>query len=119
MAGISVNVNKGSLNKAIGAIRLFTTRKDDAIRREVGVIAEKVKTDAKGFCPVKTGNLRNSIKATVLLNGLSATVGTDIIYASYVEFGTSRQRAQPFLMPAFEANRQGFLNSLRRILSSK
>lgn len=119
MAGITVNVNKGSLNKAIQAIRLFTTAKDDAIRREVGAIAGKITTDAKQLCPVKTGNLRSSIKATINLNGLSATVGTDVHYASFVELGTSRQRAQPFLMPAFEANRQGFLASLKRILSSK
>lgn len=119
MAGLVVSVNKASLSRVINAIRLFTSNKDAAIRRVVIENANAITADAKSLCPVKTGKLRASIKPTIHASGLGATVGTDVEYSSYVEFGTSRQRAQPFLFPAFEANRQGFLNSLKRILSSK
>jgi len=36
-------------------------------------------------------------------------------YAGYVEFGTSRQRAQPYLTPAAEAVRPGFEAAMTQI----
>lgn len=36
-------------------------------------------------------------------------------YAPYVEFGTSRMRAQPFLTPAVELERQRFQLSMQQI----
>ena len=90
-----------------------------------------VEKDAKLNCPVGTGTLRNSITHTV--SGNSGTVGTNVEYAPYVEYGTglfaangdgrkdvpwmyrdvkgvvhitSGQHPQPFLKPAFDNNRQ-------------
>ena len=37
-------------------------------------------------------------------------------YAPYVEFGTRRQAAQPFLAPALEEERQGIIERAGRIL---
>lgn len=48
-----------------------------------GMAAE---SNAKGLCPVDTGNLRNSLTHTV--QGESAIIGTNSHYAAYVEFGT-------------------------------
>lgn len=63
----------------------------------------KVQEDAKRYCPVDTGRLQESIKVETDANGI--TIGTDVEYAAYVEFGTSRQRPQPYLTPAFEQNK--------------
>ena len=56
---------------------------------------------AKAKCPVDTGRLRNSI-THVLKGGVSPAVyiGTNVEYGKYVEEGTSRHDAQPFLRPA-------------------
>jgi len=118
MAGISVKVNQGSLNKAIKAIQLFGSRKDEAIKRVVADNANAITSDAKKLCPVDTGLLRSSIKADISPNGFSATVGTDVFYSVYVEAGSSRKAPNGFLFPAFEQNRQSFLNNLKRILTS-
>ena len=58
---------------------------------------------AKQFCPVDTGRLRSSIQL-VDFNPKepSAVVGTDVEYAEFVEYGTSRQSAQPYMRPAAE-----------------
>ena len=53
---------------------------------------------AKLKCPVDTGRLRNSISHTV--SDDTAYIGTNVEYARYVELGTSRQKAQPYLKPA-------------------
>lgn len=59
---------------------------------------------AKRMCPVDTGRLRSSIAEELRTDGrdLSEIVGTDVEYAPYVELGTRRMRAQPFLRPAAE-----------------
>lgn len=63
---------------------------------KVGLVAEGY---AKRLCPVDTGRLRNSI--THAMEGSEAVViGTNVEYGPYVELGTSRQKAQPYLRPA-------------------
>lgn len=65
----------------------------------IGLAAEKY---AKALCPVDTGRLRNSITHFVVIDEgePAAYIGTDVEYGPYVELGTSRQKAQPFLRPA-------------------
>lgn len=116
---LSAEVNKASVSKAIRAIKLFTDRKDKAIRSQVSTSADSITRVAKQLCPVDTGRLRDSIHPEFSNNGMDAQVVTDVFYAPFVEFGTSRQRAQPFLFPAAEQERQKFLSAIKRILLSK
>lgn len=77
---------------------LFKGAKDDAIARALEAIGLVAEGYAKRLCPVDTGRLRNSISHTHDEN--SAYIGTNVEYAPYVEFGTRRQKAQPYLKPA-------------------
>ena len=67
--------------------------------------ALQVDRAAKQGCPVDTGRLRSSItnELGTDADGLVAVIGTNVDYAPYVELGTSRMAAQPFLLPALEA----------------
>jgi len=67
--------------------------------------ALQVDRAAKRNCPVDTGRLRSSITNEMGTDaqGLVATIGTNVEYAPYVELGTSKMAAQPFLLPALEA----------------
>lgn len=69
--------------------------------------AIRVERMAKRLCPVDTGRLRASITHALESDaqGVLAIVGTDVHYAPYVEFGTSRMAAQPYLRPALAAAR--------------
>ena len=60
--------------------------------------------EAKTRTPVNTGRLRNSIEYRVTED--DAIIGTNVEYAPYVEYGTSRMRAQPYLRPALDENRR-------------
>lgn len=64
-----------------------------------------VEGHAKGICPVDTGRLRSSIGHELGSDGgsLFVRVGTNVEYAPYVELGTRRMSAQPFLTPALFA----------------
>lgn len=64
---------------------------------EIGLTAEGY---AKKACPVDTGRLRNSITHAVAESEKAVYIGTNVEYAPYVELGTSRQKAQPYLRPA-------------------
>ena len=50
--------------------------------------------------PVDTGNLRSSIDVEVGTE--DAEIFTPVEYAAHVEYGTSRQAAQPYLRPALD-----------------
>lgn len=74
----------------------FSEAKNTALE-EIGLLAESY---AKEYCPVDTGRLRNSISHAVDEGEGAAVIGTNVEYAPYVELGTSRQKAQPYLEPA-------------------
>lgn len=75
------------------------------VARDLQRRALQVDRAAKRLCPVDTGRLRSSITNELGTDaqGLLAAVGTNVEYAPYVELGTSRMAAQPFLLPALEA----------------
>lgn len=62
----------------------------------------RVQNAARQLCPVDTGRLRSSIVSQPGRDarGPYVDVGTNVEYAPFVEFGTSRAPAQPFLRPA-------------------
>lgn len=66
----------------------------------VGMIIE---SNAKGRAPVRTGTLRRSIHHEV--SGYEVSVGTDLEYAPYVEYGTRYMSPRPYLRPAIDETR--------------
>jgi HK97 gp10 family phage protein len=59
---------------------------------------------AKGLSPVDTGNLRGSITHVVETD--HAKVGTNVEYSIWVEAGTSKMAAQPYLRPGLDNNKR-------------
>jgi len=77
--------------------------------------AEMVRDEAKALCLIDTGSLQRSIRTFKReVSGVLCSVGVSaggyvvnpktrrtVDYASFVEYGTSRMAAKPFLRPAF------------------
>lgn len=78
----------------------------------------RVERDAKIAAPVDTGYLRNSISARITgnANTSTATVSAGANYGAYVEFGTSRMSPQPYMIPAFDRNKQPFIQALQQLV---
>lgn len=76
--------------------------------------AYQIEADSKRNTPVDTGRLRGSINTDIENGGLRALIGTNIDYAPFVELGTSRQPAQPFLFPAFEKYSAKYVEDLQK-----
>lgn len=80
-------------------IDLVKEELDNAIARALEAIGMQAENYAKMECPVDTGRLRNSITHEQE-NENTEVIGTNVEYAPYVEMGTSKSMAQPFLEPA-------------------
>ncbi len=77
---------------------------EQATTQQIAVALEAIGLLCEGYakmkCPVDTGNLRNSITHTVNVEEQAAYIGTNVEYAAFVEMGTSKMKAQPYLKPA-------------------
>lgn len=85
------------------------------IKNVVSKSALDVKADAAGAAPVDTGALRSSITVTSEGGGAgstSASISPGVNYGIYVELGTSRMAAQPYLFPALERRSEPFLQAV-------
>jgi HK97 gp10 family phage protein len=112
----SVSVEIKGIEGLINRAKLLVPRIKAGVQQTVAETALLIESDAKQFAPVDTGRLRSSIHAEIAPNGLSASVEAGVGYAVFLEFGTRRQRAQPFLFPAYEKNRAAFVANLKRNL---
>lgn len=81
---------------------------------------DEIVTDAKSRCPVKTGKLRDSIKATGIENGMAyyltadATNENNVAYGQFVEFSPKINKA--FLYPAIEAHISNLKRDIRQAI---
>lgn len=63
-----------------------------------------------------TGATRQSIKSELLDSGLSGRVSAGTHYSGYLEVGTRKMEAQPFIKPAFEEVSQQFQDDLTEVM---
>jgi HK97 gp10 family phage protein len=98
MAQIKISI--AGMEAVLENIYLSTSQLTGKINAEIQAAGIECQALAKQACPVDTGRLRSSIAYTAGEN--SCTVGTNVNYAEYVEFGTRKMGAQPFLYPAYE-----------------
>jgi HK97 gp10 family phage protein len=107
------------LKNALNKLGVFEFKIRAEVIAAVQETATEVAGTAKELAPVDTGRLRSSIRQQLLNFGLSAEVSTDVEYAAFVEFGTARRAATPFLFPASESEQPRYVARLREALRSK
>ena len=64
----------------------------------------------------QTGTTKRSIKLKIEDNGLTARVKPGTEYSPYLEYGTRKMTAQPFVRPALESVKEGFKADLERLV---
>ena len=74
-----------------------------------------MQSEARDLAPVDTGTLVKSIQFRMA--GDLAIVKVGAGYGAFVEFGTTRQRPQPYFTPAFVKTQQNYARALRKILA--
>jgi len=116
-------------------------RTKDGIMAGLEAVGLEAEGDAKFLCAVETGLLKNSIThgtsgepinhsysddageqsgniSTVIgtADDKEVYIGTNVEYAPYVEYGTSRMKAQPFLRRALEENKETYAKIIAKAL---
>lgn len=102
------------VERLVTAVEITQSAVVDAARREHGAGAHSL-----GRFETQTGNLEESIQpggVKVDDRFVSGEVQARMAYAGYVEQGTSRARAYPFMLPAITTNQENFKARLRAAL---
>lgn len=113
-----MDIQVKGLDNLIRKLEFLGGNADAAIDRGLAIGAQRVKRTAKQICSVDTGRLKGSIESHQI--GKHAySVGTNVEYATYVEFGTGRSgdpkvdhtmsvkgmSPRPYLYPALVQNK--------------
>jgi len=126
------------VNRLCAQVSALVKERDMAVRRAVAETVLNIRNDSRHNAPRgKTGQLRLSHQAvlpvpgrTLLFEGDSGTevFGPDVIvgavqvlapYAAYVECGTYKMPAKPYLGPAIDANEADHLQRLKAAMDGK
>lgn len=67
----------------------------------------------KGY---QTGATKDSITLEIVDEGFTAEVGPTTEYSGYVEHGTRKMEAQPFVWPAFNEQVEKFRSDMQRLV---
>ena len=95
----------GGLEKAMGKVG--------------GIVERQAKINVSKSPPehpqVQTGRLRSSINFRIETshNEIAALIGSNVSYAGFLEFGTSRMPPYPWLFPAVEMKRKEIIETLK------
>jgi HK97 gp10 family phage protein len=137
-----VNVRLQGLERAIRNIQDYEVAKKEDVKNIIKDTTLQIQANAKQRTPVDTGNLKRSISVDIAPDELSAKIFTDVEYAATVEFGSAPHMiavkdsstlsdgnsffgkevnhpgtpAQPFLFPAYEEEKNEYIDKLERAL---
>lgn len=105
------------------SVKVDTTKLDDILRKVPGNRSKVVRSaafhildNARARTPVDSGRLKDNSAVVVSDNGESANVEYYQEYAHYVELGTWKMYARPFLYTAVETERQNFIEQLKKVI---
>jgi len=112
-----ITVELEGIKDLIRKARSYQIIKKEAIRLALVRGGLQVELAAKEMCPVDTGRLRGSITTDKrYIQKFLVEVGTNVDYASYVELGTKKMDARPYLFPAFFMFEGEIEKAIKRIL---
>jgi len=97
---IEITCDVKGIEKFQEAMRQFDSGMQRHVHRLLAGWVADVKALAKQLVPVRTGHLRSSIYAKI--SEWVAEIGAEATYALFVELGTRRMQARPYLYPAIQ-----------------
>lgn len=86
------------------------------VRRAIKQNGAEMQAGAQQYVTVDTGALKRSIELEIMDKGFTAKVKPTMEYAQYVEYGTRKQSAQPYMRPAFHVQKLIFLSDMAKLL---
>ena len=123
---VEIVISRQAINKVVQDFDKLAESKLRQINIQSYKSANEIRNTAIDLVPVDTGRLKTSIRvqketsSTLPTNkGIVYQIGTNVDYASKVEFGTGKQRAQPYLRPAFLKEWPIYIRAIKKIWRTK
>ena len=86
---------------------------------KIWIAGNRIADDARQLVPVKTGRLRDSIVAeTPTMSGdeIRCVISASTTYALFVELGTWKMKARPYLKPSLYKNQEAFIRDMKGLV---
>ena len=103
--------------KVTSHVKEVIEAKNEAIARALEAIGIQAEGDVAELAPVDTGRLRDSITHEVDESEEAVYVGTNVEYAAYQEYGTSKMKPHPYLKPGIMNNLETYKSIAKQFLS--
>ena len=97
---VEITCDVRGVEEVQAAMQKFDSGMQRQVYRYLHSWASDVKAAAMRNAPVRTGHLRSTIYAKI--KDWVTEIGAEAAYALFVELGTRRMQAQPFLYPAIQ-----------------
>jgi HK97 gp10 family phage protein len=112
---MEITIDVEGVEAVVGALNLADGKIKEGAAAGVAEGGKIVEAAAKGMAPVRTGALRGSISSSAA--GLTAIVFAGVHYAPYVEFGTYKMAAQPYMAPALSSSASAVISAIAAKIS--
>lgn len=127
-ASVDLKINKQELFKLLEEANILTEKAADKMANEMkkSILSgaksgrqyysngRRHTSSAPGQAPANnTGALVRSIKVSKERNKANISISKN--YALFLEFGTSKMRPRPFIIPAFMRTKKWFIDSINRL----
>ncbi|MEN2364093.1 HK97-gp10 family putative phage morphogenesis protein [Lacticaseibacillus paracasei] len=115
------NVTWAGINELIAQLELTHEGVVDVAAKAMETTLAKTQERAQSNAPVRTGFLKSNIHVLPVEKKTDQVIGTvksDADYSSFVEFGTYKMSAEPFMRPAFTYGWGVFLRSEMNVLKA-
>jgi HK97 gp10 family phage protein len=92
----------------------FNQELDDKANFVLKECADNILVNAFDEVPVASGRLQSSLRSEVNKSNKTAYVGSDLNYSTFVELGTGKRAANPFLQTSLELLQSSIDSILKR-----
>ncbi len=114
-----INTKVTGIEKAIEKIKRYSEEKQKGVKEVIEQTASDIEQSMKDFVPVDSGITQESIRTELSESGLAARIGPKKpkgFKAHWLEFGTVKMSARPFMVPAYEKNKPEYIRRLEKEL---
>ena len=85
------------------------------VRRNGKEMNTKIQENADFKKGYQTGTTKASVRQNITDGGMTTESGATTKYAGYLEHGTRKMEAQPFVKPAFDDQKKKFVQDMRKL----
>ena len=86
------------------------------VKHNGGELQAKVMKNADFKKGYQTGTTKRSVGLEIVDGGLTAAVEPGTEYSPYLEYGTRKMEAQPFVKPAYEVQKEQFKKDMQNLV---